>query len=275
MAAEIDARTARTLEFRAAHYVTAVAGQLMAQGVPVAAVYSCGPYSEPEHFFNDVEGGIDFTRRFGQRISADSDCGLYWAGTSGWCFLRNGGRADDFLANARWMGDGLLPEPHRVAAFLDAMRLTPTAAGSSERPYYRAEGCEFPALLDRLAAYVPDSAAQHAPKPRFAELRARAYQERVRAALTPSGHDPVLDLPLRASEFQAVLHLLEFAEVASSPYGPGVLAADLAEDLQARQVGGHETALHNRRALSHAADLQRRMAEERRRRREDPGGPML
>ncbi|GHH83332.1 hypothetical protein GCM10018781_70350 [Kitasatospora indigofera] len=235
MAAEIDARTARALEFRTAHYVTAVAEQLMADGVPVTSVYSCGPYSGPEDSFEDVEGGIDFTHRFGRQISPDSEGGLHWTGTSGWCYLRSTGPVRDFLAGAGWMEEGLLPEPHRVAAFLDTVRLTPAAAGSRERPRYRATGRGVPELLDRLAGYVPGPPAQHAPQPRFAELRARAYHERVRTALAPQGPDPVLELPLRASEFQAVLHLLEYAEVASSSFGPGVLAGRLSEALQARR----------------------------------------
>jgi len=100
------------------------------------------------------------------------------------------------------MGDGLLPSPRRVAAFLDTVRLDPDQAGTEERPYYRQKGRDFPALLERLVPYVPGRAAvTHPPGVRFTQAQATAYHHRVLASLTVQGvPDLVIDLSLRAYE---------------------------------------------------------------------------
>ncbi|WP_331732260.1 DUF6292 family protein [Streptomyces sp. NBC_00989] len=260
-----DPRTAKDLAFGARHYATAVAEELLAQGVPVSSVHACGPYTEPENSFVDVEGGINFTDRFDE-LFGGNDCGLHWSGASGWCFYNNPGAYGDFLDGARWMGDGLLPEPRRVAAFLDTVRLNPAQAGSVERPYYRQEGRDFPALLERLASYVPAPASpNHPPGPRLIQAQATAYRNRVLASLAVRGvPDPMIELPLRASEFDALGLLLEYVEAVSSALGPGTFAAHLGQDLQARRGRGYESVHRHSTARAYATELHDRLDQARR-----------
>ncbi|MBC7271979.1 DUF6292 family protein [Streptomyces albogriseolus] len=259
-----SAHTATDLAFHARHYVTAVAEQLMAENVPVRAVHACGPYTEPDHSFVDVEGGIIFTDRIDEQLGGH-DCGLHWSGTSGWCFYDNRGPYADHLTGARWLGDGLLPEPRRVAAFFSVVRLDPAQAGSTERPYYRQEGRDFPDLLERLAPYVPPAAAPtHLPGPRFTQAQATAYQRRVLGSLAAQGTDPVIDLPMRASELEALGHLLEYIEAVSSPFGPGTVAAHFAQDLRGRRDGGHASVYRHHAAVDYAVELHERLERSRR-----------
>lgn len=254
-----DAHTAKDLAFHARHYVTAVAEQLLAESVPVSGVHACGPYAEPGQTFIDVEGGITFTDRLDDQLGGN-DCGLHWCGASGWCFYNNHGAYSDFLTGARWSGDGLVPEPRRVAAFFSLVRLSPAEAGSTERPYYRQEGRDFPELLKRLAPHVPPvESPSHLPGPRFTQAQAAAYQRRVLASLAAQGPDPVIDLPVRASEAEALSHLLEYIEAVSSPLGPGTVAARLAQDLRDRRAGGYESVYRHHAAVDHAVELQERL----------------
>ncbi|MEU0110643.1 DUF6292 family protein [Streptomyces sp. NPDC006251] len=268
-----DVRLAKNLEFHTRHYVIAVAEQLLAEHIPVRNVNACGPYTEPGQTFNDVEGGITFTDRFDDQMGSN-DCGLHWSGSSGWCYYNNHGSYADFLVGARWLGDGLLPEPRRVAAFLCAVRLDPAQAGSTERPYYRQEGVDFPDLLKRLAPFLPPTTSPaHAPGARFTQAQARTYQDRVLGALADQGPDPVIDLPMRASEVAALEHLLEYIEAVSSPFGPGTLAAHLGQDLRGRRGGGYESVHRHHTALTYAAELQERLEQNRRRETNDDQGP--
>ncbi|GAA2768693.1 hypothetical protein GCM10010103_77360 [Streptomyces paradoxus] len=84
------------------------------------------------------------------------------------------------------------------------MRLDAAEAGSAERPYYRREGHDFPTLMERLAPYVPKpGSVAHSVEQRFTQAQATAYHDRVLGALAVQGPDPMVDLPLRASEFDA------------------------------------------------------------------------
>lgn len=112
----------------------------------MTGIHSCGPWRDADGEFLDVEASISFTAGF-QEQHGGGDCGLYWVGTSGWCFY-DVTNQEEYLSGARWLGAGLLPEPRRVAAFVDSFRLDPAEAGSSEQPYYRREGQDFPALLE-------------------------------------------------------------------------------------------------------------------------------
>ncbi|MFR0367556.1 DUF6292 family protein [Streptomyces sp. MCC20] len=254
-----DPRTAQDLAFHARHYITAVAEQLLAQEIPVRLVHACGPYTEPDAAFDDVEGGISFTDRFDD-LFGGNDCGLHWSGVSGWCFHNNRGAFSDFLTHARWMGDSLLPEPRRVAAFFDNVRFDAAEASKVERPYYRQQGLDFPALLERLAPYVPGpGSVTRSAEQRFTQAQATAYHDRTLGSLAVHGPDPVVDLPLRASEFDAIAHLLEYVQAVSAPFGPGALAAYLVQDLQARRGGGYESIHRHGTARSYALDLRDRI----------------
>ncbi|WRZ87731.1 DUF6292 family protein [Streptomyces sp. NBC_01007] len=141
------------LSRRAGHYAAAVAECLLAAGLPVTGIQSCGPWRDADGEYLDVEAGISFAQAFQDR-HGQGDCGLHWAGTSGWCLYTADGQ-DRYLSGSRLPVGGLLPEPRLVADFVDAFRLDPAGAGSSEPPYYRQEGQDFPMLLDALAPYLP------------------------------------------------------------------------------------------------------------------------
>ncbi|MFE7169692.1 hypothetical protein [Streptomyces sp. NPDC057616] len=220
-----DEQMSKTLAFHVEHYLIAVAEHLMARNVAIRRVYSCGPYTEEGHVFPDVEGTLYYSKHFGQQLDDQGGVDLHWSGTSGWRLGSDDPETPD--EDAHWMGTGLLPEPERVAAFLDTYRLNPEKAGSRERPYYRAEGRDFPALLQRLSAYLPARTSfEYATGVRFSTARDKAYARRVLNVLTPPGKDPVVDVPLRAGELEALLQLLEYVQVSSAPMGPGDFASE-------------------------------------------------
>ncbi|MER6406277.1 DUF6292 family protein [Streptomyces viridosporus] len=252
------------LEFHLEHYLAAVAEHLMTQGAAVSHVHSCGPYATADGYdFPDIEGALFFTPRFSRQVGGLTSVDLHWEGTSGWCLGDT--NHPEFPQGARWLGDGLLPEPERVAAFMDTYRLNPGQAGSTERPYYRSEGSDFPALIERLAAYVPSpSSLDYEPGRRFLNARDKVYLGRVLTALTPQGTDLIEEVPLRTSELNALLTLLEYAEAAAGTLGPDGFAGLLADDLEGRRRSGYDAVDRHRSALVEAADRQKRIEDHRR-----------
>ncbi|MGW4757511.1 DUF6292 family protein [Streptomyces chartreusis] len=253
-----DERMSKSVAFHVEHYMIAVAEHLMAAGAAISSVYSRGPYVKKDHVFPDTEGTVSLTRHSSEQLDGRGDTGLHWAGTSGWYL----GPDDPDTAdeNVHWMGNGLVPEPERVAAFLDTYRLAPERAGSRERPYYRGAGTDFSVLLERLSAYVPArTSGQHSPHWRFSSARDVVYLQRVLDALTPQGKDPVVDVPLRASELDALSHLLEYVQVTAGGLGPSDFAHYLACDIEGRRTGGYEAAALHRNALDETAAWMRRI----------------
>ncbi|WP_323180340.1 hypothetical protein [Streptomyces sp. NBC_01363] len=211
----------------------------------MTGIHSCGPWRDTEGQDLDVEAGISFAQTFQDQYGG-GDCGLYWAGTSGWCLYTADGQ-DRYLSGARWPGAGLLPEPQLVGAFIDTFRLDPATAGSSEQPHYRQH---FPTLLDSLALYLPaHPRVFEEPQLRFADLHRRAYDNRVRQALASSVSDPLTHLHLRHGELTALLHLLEYAESSN----PSTLNRLLATDLSARAGWPREAAEEHKSALEKAS----------------------
>ncbi|MET8292230.1 hypothetical protein ABZV80_45120, partial [Streptomyces sp. NPDC005132] len=195
----------------------------------------------------DVEAAISFTQAF-QDQHGEGDCGLHWAATSGWC-LYTADKEDRYLSGVRWPGAGLLPEPRIVTAFVDAFRLDPAGAGTSEQPSYRQEGHDFPTLLDSLAPYLPAQPYLfEEPQIRFADLHRRAYENRMRQALASHTSDPLTHLYLRQGELTALLHLLEYTESTN----PSALNRLLAADLSARAGQPPEAAETHKQALQEA-----------------------
>ncbi|MFD9404793.1 DUF6292 family protein [Streptomyces sp. NPDC060011] len=232
------------LSRRAGHYAAAVAECLLEAGLPVAGIHSCGPWHDADGEYLDVEAGIFFTQEFQDRHGG-GDCGLHWAGASGWCLYTADGQ-DQHLSNSRWSGDGLLPEPRLVADFVDAFRLDPAGSGSGDQPSYPREGQDFALLLDALAPYLPAQPCLFEdPQIRFADLHRRAYDNRVRRALTTSASDPLTHLSLRQGELTALLHVLEYAESSN----PSTLTRQLAADLAARAGRPPEAAETHKGAL--------------------------
>ncbi|MCT9004623.1 DUF6292 family protein [Streptomyces rhizosphaerihabitans] len=236
------------LSRRAGHYAAAVAERLLDAGLPVTGVQSRGPWHDADGGeYLDVEAGISFTQAF-QDQHGGGDCGLHWAGTSGWC-LYTADQEDRYLSGVRWPGAGLLPEPRIVAAFVDAFRRDPAGAGSSEQPLYRQEGQDFAVLLDSLAPYLPAQPCLfEEPQIRFADLHRRAYEDRVRRALVSRASHPLTHLYLRQGELTALLHLLEYAESST----PSALNRLLAADLGARAGQPPEAADTHKSAFQEA-----------------------
>uniref|UniRef100_UPI003F497C75 hypothetical protein n=1 Tax=Streptomyces chartreusis TaxID=1969 RepID=UPI003F497C75 len=256
----IDELTSESVEFHVEHYMIAVAEHLLAAGAAVSGVYSRGPYAEAGDAFLDTEGAVCLTQRSSEQLDGCASTGLHWAGTSGWYLGPDDPGAPD--ENMRWMGDGLVPEPGRVVAFLDTYRLAPERAGSRERPYYRGAGTDFNALLERLSAYVPPrTSGQYLARWRFSSARDTAYVRRLLDALTPQGTDPVVDVSLHASELDALLQLLEYVQVAAGGLGPSDFARYLARDIEGRRSGGRDAVMLHRSALDETAVWLRRIQE--------------
>ncbi|MFJ9078203.1 hypothetical protein ACIRO3_23645 [Streptomyces sp. NPDC102278] len=244
MAFETSPQMSAELARRAGHYAAAVAEQLLEAGLPVTGIHSCGPWRDREGQDLDVEAGISFTQAFQDQYGA-GDCGLHWAGRSGWCLFTADGQ-DRYLPGARPPGVALLPEPRLVGAFVDAFRLNPAAAGSSEQPHHRP--C-FPTLMDDLARYLPaHPRVFEEPQLRFADLHRHAYDNRVRQALASSASDPLTHLHLRKGELTALLHLLEYTESSN----PSTLNRLLATDLHARAGRTRDAAEEHKSALQNA-----------------------
>ncbi|MGW2183121.1 DUF6292 family protein [Streptomyces sp. NPDC001732] len=248
MGSEINPRLSAELDRHAGHYAAAVAEVLLKEGLPVSGINSCGPYDDPEDPYFDVHAGVDFTQSFQDQYGGD--CGLHWAGSSGWCFYRVTDESE-YLKGARWLGAGLLPEPRRVAAFLDTIRLDPDEAGSVERPYYRKDGEGFPELLKRLRIYLPAAFSTN-PSGRVGWAREKAWEAHVYRALTQPGSAFPIHVPLRQGELDAILHVLEYSESSRNPF-----IRLLAADIRARAGSPAETALLHESALQEAQRRQR------------------
>ncbi|MER7983682.1 DUF6292 family protein [Streptomyces sp. NPDC095817] len=201
MASETEPQMSAELSRRAGHYAAAVAECLLAAGLPVT-IQSCGPWHDGDGEDLDVEAGISFTQAF-QDQHGGGDCGLHWTGTSGWCIYTAEG-PDRHPSGSHWPGAGLLPQPELVAEFVDAFTLDPAGSGSGEQPSYRREGQDFTLLLDALAPYLPARPFLFEdPQTRFADLHRRAYDNRVRQALSSPASTPLTHLHLRQGELTA------------------------------------------------------------------------
>ncbi|MFF3460760.1 hypothetical protein ACFYXH_42260 [Streptomyces sp. NPDC002730] len=242
---------ARQLQVHVGHYMAAVAEQLLDEGIPIVSLHAYAPKASSA-YFDDAEGALGFGISFQRNTYASEGHALYWTADSGWCFHLAPVTGPPLICDpTRWLSDGLVPTPWRVATFVFAVQLDFPSTGSEERPFYRVRSSDIPALIDRLAQYVPspqDSRPHPSYHHRFGRLHAQAYHNRVLRALLSQVEDRVLDLPLRASELKAVLELLEFAEATSRPHGPNNLAA--------RAGGDYRSLQQYRTALDHAMIVQ-------------------
>ncbi|MCM2410647.1 DUF6292 family protein [Streptomyces sp. RKAG290] len=246
------------LESAIGHYMVAVAGQLLDEGLPVASISSYGAYDDrsQDAFGGDVEGSVEFTQAFRRRLVSDGgDAGLLWCGVSGWCFFRiPEGSGRTLLESARWMGDGLLPEPRRVAAFLSEVQLDANSAGSEERPFYRVPHKEPRVLLGRLQAFeAPAGADETWYDSRFSSLRTDAYQQRAVSALTADKQE-LVDVAFHTGELQALMGFLEYVEGVAPRGEARELARRLASDLGMRARDGRESCHEHREAFTYAVE---------------------
>ncbi|WP_105973621.1 DUF6292 family protein [Streptomyces geranii] len=259
----LDSNLVDDLESAIGHYVTAVAVKLLAEGLPVKSIHAYGHYDDTtQQESDDVEGGIDFGSAFQQSVFPGGEAGLHWAGASGWCLFLIPNSGGGLYGGARWLGAGLLPSPERVAAFVSSAQLDARSAGSAERPFYRTPRENLPELLKRLEAFAPeDELREHDYEYRFRSLQGQAYRQRVIDALV-SGEDAIVDLPIRRSELQAVLHLLDYAEAAdSTTRGPEDFVAPVAADLTQRIGRDYGSVQAHQQALEHAQEVQRAIEE--------------
>ncbi|MFF4138128.1 hypothetical protein ACFY1B_43145 [Streptomyces mirabilis] len=254
--------------------MTAVAEKLLSEGTPVSSVTAFGRYDDEEQgtHHDDVEGGIRLNESFTRRFLPDAETGLHWSATSGWCLwvIPRGpaGTGGTFYDGARWLGAGLIPEPDRVASFLSSLQLDPHAAGSSDRPFYRQPLHDLPGLCERLRVYRRVEYGNPSYELRFDNARCGAYYDRTVQALT-SGDEDIVNVPVRRSELEALLHLLEFAE--GSSHKPVRLFADyLAGDIAQRR-GEPGSVNEHRRALAYAIEAKERKERAERRQQDDDG----
>jgi hypothetical protein len=257
----VEQPIADAVRFHVGHYMTAVALRLLDEGLPVHGVGASGPVTDavnvgdPQEFW-DAGGSVHLSDSYTATIRPG--CRLQWTAGSGWLlhpYLEAEPKDEDdrdyFFAGARWLADGLVPAPGRIAAFLLAAQLDWESAGSAVRPAYRRETDGYEQLLEALAAYLPDPAAdlQHYRdwNLRFEDLRGFAYFWRTVDDLIADGEDPVVDVPLRRSEISALLRLLDLLQAHTAGITTD-LAAALAADLTARMNGTGESAQTHRDA---------------------------
>ncbi|MFJ3589011.1 hypothetical protein ACIQUY_06935 [Streptomyces sp. NPDC090231] len=247
------------LEAAIGHYMVAVAGRLLDEGLPVSSISSYGAYDDPSQdaFGADVEGSVEFTRTFRRRVFGEGrDAGLLWCGVSGWCFFSiPEGAGRTLMDSARWMGGGLTPEPGRVAAFLSEVQLDLEFSGSDERPFYRAPHASPRTLLQRLAVFDADGGGADSPDhdSRFDRLRIDSCQKRVVSALTAEKQE-VVEVALRSGELQALLGFLEYVEGAAPSDDAREMARRLCSDLSLRARDGREGLDTHREALTYAEE---------------------
>ncbi|WP_326656487.1 hypothetical protein [Streptomyces sp. NBC_00385] len=247
------------LEAAIGHYMVAVAGRLLDEGLPVSSISSYGDYDDPSQdaFGADVEGSVEFTRAFRRKVFGEGrDAGLLWCGVSGWCFFSiPEGAGRTLMESARWMGGGLTPEPRRVAAFLSEVQLDAEFSGSDERPFYRAPHAQPQSLLRRLAVFDAASGGTESwgYDSRFARLQVDSCQKRVVSALT-AGQQEVVEVALRSGELRALLEILEYVEGTAPRDDAREMARRLCSDLSLRARDGRESHDEHREAFTYAEE---------------------
>ncbi|SRR5579884_98901 len=246
----VDQKTASKTHWWVGHYITAVGFHFLEAGLPAVSLGVTWPYTEevvegePEKF-EEIGASVTFTRAFEHSLGwpPGNWTTLSWDAQSGWYLDPQTDEGD--LADCRWMGDGLVPDAGRVAAFVMTAQLEPGGAGSSARPFYRQERDTYDTLLAQLAPYVtgerrPPNPAKRPWKRVFSSRVGDWYSNRAKDALRAGENDPVVDVPLRRSEVRALTDLLALAET----HGASFLVSALSDDLNARLAGGPGSADH-------------------------------
>lgn len=217
-AAEVEEVTAEDMVYYAGHYGVAVGEHLLASGVGVTEIDAYEPWQNPDREeLHDVSVEIDFTVTSSAAISnwhrdkpgVEVSVSLIWDALSGWKLFRYRDRVEE----ERWLGQGLVPAPARLEAFLLNAQMDFPGVGSSDRPYYRPANDGYRTVLPELAPYVEEP-EHHARgwEWRWRKFHSNLYSQRTAKALLAGEGDPVLSLPLRTSEIAALRHVLEFAE---------------------------------------------------------------
>ena len=233
---DIDQETADDLEFYGGHYVATVAKALLIEGLPVHVVAANGPMNLNGSFY-EASLDISFSKAYARTVSPHETLLLAWDLQSGWALCSDfNTEQHDHLVGARWLADGLVPPPQRLAAFMLTAQLGLEAVGSAQRPYYRHDDDDYEELLQQLETYAPDEKTE---PHHFASWRGRwesdqetAYQRRLVDDLTADGLDQVVNVPLRRSELRALTRMLDLLEARSSTTSD--LVSAFVADLTAR-----------------------------------------
>ncbi|MGW7582783.1 DUF6292 family protein [Kitasatospora sp. NPDC054768] len=254
---------AETFERYAGHYAAAVAEALIADGLSVSIIGVSGPqtFLEPPddggpdvEVFEDATATLSLGEAFCQRVVPGKACELTWEATSGWYFGIDGPGVGntEHRASMRWLGAGLAPTPERVIRFVSELLLDHSSAGSPERPYYRSEGQNPQEVMDRLKSYVPTTlfgtpiVRPVSWKYHHALERDLIVSRQVVAAMTDAPAERWVDVPMRASELEALRRIHELLEMTSSPSALRTLTYLLGADLQARLAGREKPDEHQR-----------------------------
>ncbi|MGA5823514.1 DUF6292 family protein [Kitasatospora sp. NPDC094028] len=272
----VDELESESLSRTLGYYAAAVAEALLRDGLSVRIdeVRGHGIVDDKDpddegmlvEVFQEAQAVLHLGRAFtAQAVPGRPSLG--WDGQSGWYFFVD---SDDRLPSesvigARWLGDGLVPEPARVAAFASVLMLDSTTAGSGERPYYRDPGADVAALISRLGHYLPDhvGAGDQPWRSHFAHFRDWHFTRRALTNLTADDHDA--QITLRAGELRTIVDLLKLYEM-HDPALLGGIGYHLAVDLERRQVTGAPPQSTDS-ARRHAADIRAQLEQTKARRR--------
>ncbi|MFJ9609688.1 hypothetical protein ACIRS1_25440 [Kitasatospora sp. NPDC101176] len=213
---------------------------------------------------------------FAQRVGCQQQPALGWDGRSGWYYFVD---SDDKLPSesvigARWLSDGLVPDPARVVAFVSALLLDSGTAGSGERPFYREAGQDVADLINRLSPHLPNHIGR-GEKPWLSHLAHSPdwfYLQRALHHLTTD--DQTVHVPMRVGELRTVLELLKLHEMSAN--GPlGSLSQQLGRDLERRMSSGAvlpQSEVARATAARIKSQLQEAAARQRQREQRDEDG---
>jgi hypothetical protein len=255
------------------HYAAAVAEALIDDGLSVGITSASGPkmvWDDPREeggpdveVFQDAKATLSFGEEFRRRVAPGKGCELTWEASSGWYFAIDDVELsyDEYLARARWLGAGLVPAPERVTRFVSEVQLDHTSAGSTERPYYRTEGQNPQDVMDRLKPYVSMSMYSASARDdvswqdRHDSNRGLIVGRQVVAAMTGTPGEQWVNVPLRASELEALRRIHELMEMAAPRSALDKLAYLLGSDLRSRLTGREKPDEHQD-ALAEAIRLE-------------------
>ncbi|GAA2062043.1 hypothetical protein GCM10009839_86410 [Catenulispora yoronensis] len=238
-------------------YTVAVAEQALAEGLPVVDVI-LGPPELSQGKRQESEAWLYFPYDFNSGLGA-RECTLGWNEASGWFFQRE---QDSENQERRWLGQGLVPDPERVAIFATTLRVSPGSAGSLERPFYRSPGRLEPELLGRLKPYGGNWGPY---SELFANVRNRHFDRRLATAIDADPPGSPINLPLLPGEFTALEVALEWLDGIFN-YDRSPLTA-FARDIRGRRGAGPADIDASRTSLAAARarmqELRRQDAEKR------------
>ncbi|MQS17908.1 hypothetical protein F7Q99_38405 [Streptomyces kaniharaensis] len=245
----VDEVEEQSLQRTLGYYAAAVAQALIRDEVSVEIAEVEGHrFTEDEdpddetsliEVFEEAKAVLYLGREFARRVGCQQQPALGWDGQSGWYYFVD---SDDTLPSesvvgARWLSDGLVPAPARVVAFVSALLLDSSTAGSGERPFYREAGQNVAELINRLSPHLPDHIGRGS-RPWLSHLaHSRDWFYLNRALNQLSADDETVQVPMRMGELRTVMDLLKLHEMSAT--GPlGGLSQQLGRDLERRVFSG-------------------------------------